>query len=240
MMNNGHKGLRPTLQPLPQNNAEAIMVRPTIKICCISSNEEAQIAADAGANLLGLVGPMPSGPGILSLDQAAAIAAAHKGDAEPILLTASSTAAQIKADAQSVGVTHVQVVRHIHAAEAEALSKSGLTYFQVIHVEDDSALHLIPRYGGFCDAFLLDSGKPSAQRLGGTGAVHDWAVSAEFVRRSPVPVYLAGGLNPGNVAQAIETVRPHGVDICSGVRRDGHLDAALLARFIAAVESAGG
>ncbi len=97
----------------------------------------------------------------------------------------------------------------------------NLTYFQVIHVEDETALDLVSRYGEACDAFLLDSGKPSAGRLGGTGAVHDWRISAEFVRRSPVPVYLAGGLNPDNVARAIAEVRPGGVDICSGVRRGG-------------------
>ena len=212
-------------------------IRPKIKICCISSPDEARIAAAAGADLLGLVGPMPSGPGVLTPDQAAGIAAGYDGAAEPILLTASTTAAEIDADARHVGVSHAQVVQHIASAEARQLSAMNLTYFQVIHVEDETALDLMSRYGEACDAFLLDSGKPSAGKLGGTGAVHDWRISAEFVRRSPVPVYLAGGLNPDNVARAIAEVRPAGVDICSGVRSGGHLDAALLARFIDAVEA---
>lgn len=194
------------------------------------------MAAEAGADLLGLVGPMPSGPGVLTLDEARGIAATVSGDADPILLTSSSTAEGIAADADRVGVAAVQVVRHIPAAEAQALAGRGLTYVQVIHVEGPEALDLIDVYAPHCDAFLLDSGRPSEERLGGTGRRHDWAVSAEFCRRAPKPVFLAGGLNPENVGGAVSAVRPHGVDVCSGLRRDGRLDPALLQAYITALE----
>lgn len=209
--------------------------RLQIKICCISSVEEADLASRNGAGLLGLVGPMPSGPGILDHAAARAISQEYSGNATPILLTSASTALAIAEDAKRVGVSHVQVVRHINAVEAKSLAALPITYFQVIHVEDESALDLIGQYAPYCDAFLLDSGRPSENALGGTGNTHDWSISSEFVRRSPVPTYLAGGLTPENVADAIRTVRPAGVDVCSGVRRDGSLDEGLLTAFMQAV-----
>ena len=90
------------------------------------------------------------------------------------------------------------------------------------------------------DALLLDSGRPDADRktLGGTGEVHDWTLSRRIVATAPVPVWLAGGLRPENVAAAVATVRPHGVDVCSGVRGDGRLDERLLTAFCAAAREA--
>ena len=89
------------------------------------------------------------------------------------------------------------------------------------------------------DAILLDSGNPSLEvkELGGTGRVHDWRLSVAIREQVPVPIFLAGGLTPQNVASAIEQVRPFGVDLCSGVRTDGKLDPAKLQQFIAAVRS---
>ncbi len=130
----------------------------------------------------------------------------------------------------------VQIVRHVGPElHAELGRRSpGLRRIQAIHVEGPEALELIGRYAGLVDAFLLDSGRPGAQELGGTGRVHDWQVSAEFVRRAPVPVFLAGGLRPENIAEAVATVRPFGVDLCSGVRTENRLDPAKLAAFMAA------
>ena len=97
---------------------------------------------------------------------------------------------------------------------------------------------MIPAYAPHVHAFLLDSGRPNAAvaELGGTGRAHDWGVSAAFVRASEKPVFLAGGLSAGNVAEAIGRVRPYGLDLCSGVRTDGRLDGAKLAAFVLAVE----
>jgi phosphoribosylanthranilate isomerase len=110
----------------------------------------------------------------------------------------------------------------------------------VIHVEDEHALDLIGGYAPHVHAYLLDSGRPhlAVPELGGTGRTHDWRISAEFVRRSPHPVFLAGGLAPGNVGEAIRHVRPFGVDLCSGVRTEGRLDPKKLAAFVGAVRQA--
>ncbi|MEM7497214.1 MAG: phosphoribosylanthranilate isomerase [Pseudomonadota bacterium] len=211
-----------------------------VKVCCIANAEEAALAARAGARWLGLVGPMPSGPGILGHDAARAIVRAAPQGARPILLTASESAAAVAADAAAAGVDAVQAVRHIAPAEAAALAVLPLHYIQVVHVEGEEALDLIAPYAAYADAFLLDSGRPAAGVLGGTGARHDWSISKAFVAASPRPVFLAGGLSPGNAAEALEAVRPHGLDICSGLRQAGRLDAVLLSAFMDAVRSGEG
>ena len=99
---------------------------------------------------------------------------------------------------------------------------------------------MVPVYAQYVHAFLLDSGRPSAvaPEFGGTGRVHDWEISRAFVEKSPVPVFLAGGLAPTNVGAAIRSVLPYGVDVCTGVRTDGELDRELLRAFVQAVSAA--
>lgn len=217
-------------------------MRTRIKICCITSAHEAQLAIAAGADALGLVGPMPSGPGVIPEGDIAAIAAAVPPAVTAFLLTSATSAEVIAAQALAAGVGTVQIVSHIPPAESAALARRlpGVRRVQVIHVEDAQAPEVIDVYAPHVHAFLLDSGRPgmAVPELGGTGRVHDWAVSAEFVRRSPRPVFLAGGLSPDNVVDAIRTVRPFGLDVCSGVRTHGALDAGKLERFVRAVSAA--
>lgn len=197
------------------------------------------MAAVAGADLIGLVGPMPTGPGVLEIAACRAIADRAPAWATPVLLTSSEDAASIADDVRQAGVRAVQIVRHVdpdvHAALAKELP--GVRRIQVIHVEGPEATELIGAYP-LADAFLLDSGRPSSAQLGGTGRVHDWSVSAAFVLASPVPVFLAGGLGPRNVAEALAQVRPFGVDVCSGLRTDDRLDRDKLLAFMAAIEGA--
>jgi phosphoribosylanthranilate isomerase len=86
---------------------------------------------------------------------------------------------------------------------------------------------------------LLDSGNPSlaVKELGGTGRVHDWKLSREIRDKASVPVYLAGGLNASNAAQAVREVQPFALDVCSGVRTGGALDAAKVQAFMRAAHS---
>lgn len=218
-------------------------MRLRVKICCMASVEEAAMAAAAGADMVGLVGPMPSGAGVIDLATAREIALAAAPWVTPVLLSSAETAEAVADEVATCPVRCVQLVRHVAADVHRALTRrlAGVRRLQAIHVEGREALELIPRYAGLVDAFLLDSGRPGAHELGGTGRVHDWAVSAEFVRRAPVPVFLAGGLRPDNIAAAIATVRPFGVDLCSGVRTQNRLDAAKLSAFMqqAGVQTAG-
>jgi phosphoribosylanthranilate isomerase len=107
-------------------------------------------------------------------------------------------------------------------------------------VEGPEALNLISAYAPHVDAFLLDSGRPTASTpvFGGTGKTHDWRVSADFARASPRPVFLAGGINAANVEEAIRRVRPYGLDLCSSVRSNGLLDVGRLTAFMDAVRRA--
>lgn len=198
------------------------------------------MAASAGAELIGLVGPMPTGPGMLSFEDCARVAGAAPASVTPVLLTSAETGEAIAGQISQTGVNAVQIVRHVDPKVHDALQRLApdCQRIQVIHVEGPEALDLILAYQDKVDIFLLDSGKLSADQLGGTGQIHDWAISAEFVRRSEKPVYLAGGLTPSNVAQALEQVRPYGVDVCSGLRTEGALDHGKLAAFMTAVEGA--
>ena len=215
-------------------------MRTRIKICCIASVAEAELAIAHGVDALGLVGAMPSGPGVIDDEVIAAVAAMVPPPVASFLLTSECNAKAIAAHALRTGVSTVQIVSHIAPAESAGLPLllPNIRRVQVIHVEGPEALDLIPLYAPHVHAFLLDSGRPSEAILGGTGQCHDWTVSAEFVRRSPRPVFLAGGLTPANVGEAIRTVRPYGLDLCSSLRTNGQLDAYLLDGFVRAVRDA--
>lgn len=217
-------------------------MRTRIKVCCIASPQEAQIAIHAGADALGLVARMPSGPGPIPDAMIAAVTACVPPPVATFLLTSETRAEAISAHIRATNPSTVQVVSHIDPAESAklALLEPHVRRVQVIHVEGPEALALIPLYAPHVHAFLLDSGRPNAAvaELGGTGRAHDWAVSAAFVRATDKPVFLAGGLSAANVAAAIQQVRPYGLDLCSGVRSNGQLDAAKLAAFVRAVEQA--
>jgi len=219
-------------------------MRTRIKICCIASLEEAQLAIRAGADAVGFVGAIPSSPRALELRTIAAIAAFVPPPIATFLLTSEGTAAGVAQQVLATGASTVQIISHLSLSESEQLPRLLPTTrrVQVIHVESAGALDLIDQYAPHVHAFLLDSGRPdlAIPEYGGTGRTHDWSVSAEFVRRSPHPVFLAGGLSPGNVGEAMRTVRPFGVDLCSGVRTDGRLDRDKLKAFIDAVRSTDG
>jgi phosphoribosylanthranilate isomerase len=212
-----------------------------VKICCIASPAEAALALACGADVLGLVAAMPSGPGPISDAAIADIAAGLPAGVLAMLLSAETDAAALADHVRRTGTGGVQIVNHVAASEVAALATllPGHERWQVVHVEDEGALAMIASHGPHVTGFLLDSGRPAAGELGGTGRVHDWAISAAFVAASPVPVWLAGGLHPGNVAGAIRQVRPAGVDVCSGLRPAGALDAARARAFVATARQAG-
>jgi phosphoribosylanthranilate isomerase len=212
-------------------------MRTRVKVCCIASREEAAVVVAAGADALGLVGPMPSGPGPIPDALAAEIARAVPPPVGAWLLTSEADGDAIAAHAAAVGVSTVQVVRHVSREQHARVRRRApaLKLVQVVHVEGEGAVELARAYAETADALLLDSGRPGAGELGGTGRAHDWEVSRRVVEAVDRPVFLAGGLTAGNVDQAVRRVRPFGVDLCSSVRTDGRLDGAKLASFVAAL-----
>jgi len=214
------------------------------KICCIASIEEARMALDAGADAVGLVSAMPSGPGPIAEERIAEIAAELPSSVESVLLTSLTDPAEIAAQGERCGCDAVQLCAPLPEPELPALRAlmPERRIYPVVHVRGeasiDRALSLASVLGA--DALLLDSGAPDAARrtLGGTGETHDWQLSRRIVEAAPVPVILAGGLGPDNVVEAITRVGPYGVDVCSGLRRKDRLDAELLRRYMNAVRGA--
>jgi len=215
------------------NEKHTIMVR--IKICCINSVEEAKIAVSLGASAIGLVAKMPSGPGPIPDGLIKEIAASVPPPVATFLLTSDTSVNEIIKHHQRTNTNTIQIVDSLsegtHAQLKMALP--AIKIVQVIHVIDENSVREALRISESVDAILLDSGNPDLKikELGGTGRVHNWELSRHIRINAKCPVFLAGGLKPENVRQAIETVRPYGVDVCSGVRTDGNLDIQKLENF---------
>lgn len=213
-----------------------------VKICCIESTAEAELAIRYGAAALGLVSAMPSGPGVIGEDAIADIARCLPPAVASFLLTSQIEPEAIIAQQRRCGVDTLQLVDRLPLSAYPRLREAlpGIHLVQVIHVRGAESVDQAREVAPLVDAILLDSGNPLAARreLGGTGRVHDWTISRQIRDAIPRPVFLAGGLRPDNVAEAIHVVQPFAVDVCSGVRSDGHLDEARLAAFCRAVAQA--
>lgn len=216
-------------------------MRTRIKICCISSIAEAAVAINHGADALGLVGKMPSGPGPIPDWLIAEIIKTIHPPVASFLLTSEQSSEEIIYHIKRVAANTVQIVDELTGGTYRDIRSSlpHLKIVQVIHVLNEKSIDEALRLSEEADALLLDSGNPKGaiKTLGGTGNIHNWDISREIVRQVKVPVFLAGGLHAGNVLQAIEKVRPFGVDICNGVRTGGKLDPAKLTAFMKAVRS---
>jgi len=215
--------------------------RPRVKICCIKSVDEARLAIRHGADALGLVSEMPSGPGMIAEPLIAEIARTIPPGVASFLLTSRPSAAAIIDQQRRLRVNTVQICDRLpdgaHAVLRDALP--GVSLVQVVHVTGEHSIDEAVEAAATVDGILLDSGNPSlaVKELGGTGRRHDWQISRRIRELVDIPVYLAGGLQPGNVAEAIDAVGPFGLDLCSGVRTNGQLDEAKLAAFFQAVQS---
>jgi phosphoribosylanthranilate isomerase len=209
------------------------MVR--IKICCIKSIEEAKIAVSFGASAIGLVAEMPSGPGPIPDDLIREIASAVPPPVATFLLTSETSVNEIIRHHQRTNTNTIQIVDALSEGTYRELKRAlpCVKVVQVIHVTDENSVREAISLSESVDAILLDSGNPNLKikELGGTGRVHNWELSRQIRINSKCPVFLAGGLKPENVRQAIGTVRPYGVDVCSGVRTDGNLDIQKLEFF---------
>lgn len=216
--------------------------RPRVKICCIADTAEAHLAVRHGASALGLVSEMPSGPGVITEEQITVIARQVPPGVASFLLTSRQEPRDIAAQQRRCGTNTLQICDRVERRAYRELRAElpGIALVQVIHVTGpesvDEAMEVAPEVHGI----LLDSGNQSlaVKELGGTGRVHDWTLSRRIREAVAVPVFLAGGLRPENIGEALRQVAPFGVDLCSGVRTDGKLDAAKLARFFEAIETA--
>ena len=206
-----------------------------VKICCISSIEEALLAIECGATELGLVGPMPSGPGVISEALISEIVHTVPNHINTFLLTSETSTDRIVEQHNRVKTSTIQIVDELTKGSYQDLRDAlpSTELVQVIHVLDEGSLEMARKIEPFVDYILLDSGNPNKaiKELGGTGRTHDWQLSKQIVETVNIPVFLAGGLNSTNIGAAISAVRPYGVDLCSGVRSNNQLDKEKLIPF---------
>jgi phosphoribosylanthranilate isomerase len=212
---------------------------PRIKICCICSIDESRTAIDAGASALGLVGHMPSGPGVISDELIFQIAKTVPPPIGTFLLTSETSVNEIIKHHQRTQTNTIQLVDALTDGTYKDLREAmpGIKLVQVIHIIDERSLDEAIEICEQVDAILLDSGNPNLQvkELGGTGRTHNWKLSRKIRDSINIPVFLAGGLKLENIKQAIQDVQPFGIDLCSGVRTNGKLDRKKLDAFISEV-----
>jgi len=216
--------------------------RPRVKICCIGSIDEARLAIRYGAAAVGLVSEMPSGPGVIAESLIAEIAATVPPGVASVLLTCRQSVAAIVDQQRRLRVNTVQICDQLTAGTYSELRQAlpGVSLLQVVHVNGEPSIAEAVDLAPFVDGLLLDSGNRTlaVKELGGTGRRHDWQISRRIRESVPVPVYLAGGLRPDNVAEAMAVVRPFGLDLCTGVRTNGRLDEAKLSEFFHIIQAA--
>lgn len=214
---------------------------PRVKICCIASVAEARLAIERGASALGLVSAMPSGPGPIPETLIAEIVPRIPPPIASFLLTCKPDAASIIQQQQRTRVNTIQICDRLEPGGHQQLRDRlpGISLVQVIHVTGPESIDEAIEIAPLVDAILLDSGNQSlpVKELGGTGRTHDWTISRQIRDAIDVPMFLAGGLNASNLAQAISQVQPFGVDVCSGVRTNGLLDEKKLAAFFSGLDS---
>jgi len=219
------------------------MYNPRVKICCISSPEEAALAIKQGAAALGLVGQMPSGPGIIDDDLIRSIVKTIPPPISSFLLTSETSARNIIDHYQKVQTTTIQIVDALSDRQYQLIRQElpNVKLVQVIHVLNEASIEEAIEISEFVDAVLLDSGNPNllVKELGGTGRIHDWRLSRQIREAINVPMFLAGGINNDNVRQAVELVQPFGLDLCSSVRTNGLLDERKLEVFFTEIEKIG-
>lgn len=206
-----------------------------VKICCIASIEEANLAIKYGASAIGLVSEMPSGPGVISERAIKEIAEQTPPTISTFLLTSKQIVDEIIEQHRRCGTNTIQLCDRIINGSYLQLKNAlpNIRIVQVVHVVENESIDEAIEISNSVDAILLDSGnqKLARKELGGTGRVHNWNISRKIVESVKIPVYLAGGLNPQNVDEAILQVKPYGVDVCSGVRTNSKLDEEKLKSF---------
>ena len=216
------------------------ITKPRVKVCCIATVAEAWLAIDHGASAIGLVSAMPSGPGPIDESLIAEIAAVVPPGVASFLLTCKQDVDSIIDQQQRLGVNTIQICDRLVEGKYADLRTAlpGISLVQVIHVTGPESVDESQAIAPFVDAILLDSGNQSlkVKELGGTGRTHDWSLSRRIRETIEVPLFLAGGLKPENVREAVQTVQPFGVDVCSGLRTDGKLDETKLSAFFAALQ----
>jgi phosphoribosylanthranilate isomerase len=211
---------------------------PTIvKICGLSSAATLDAALDAGADMVGFVFFEPS-PRNLSTEQARALGARVRGRAQKVALTVDADDAKLAAIVEALAPDILQLHGKETAERVQKVrSRFGISVMKAVGIAAATDLARVEAYGEVADTLLFDA-KPAPEAVlpGGNGQVFDWSILRGFAVDKPW--MLSGGLEPGNVAEALKATGAHAVDVSSGVESaPGVKDPARIEAFIAAVRA---
>ena len=211
-----------------------------VQIAGVSTLDEALAAADAGADALGFTVRLPHGVhDELTEAKARGIVAALPPFVASVAITYVDTAREAVELCRYLGVTALQLHGPFPSQELP-LIRAGLPHLKLlraVHVTGPEALAQARGLARHVDALILDTFDPATGRHGATGLTHDWSISRQIVAETRVPVILAGGLTPDNVAAAIAAVRPWGVDVHTGIEdADGRRNLDKMRAFIGAAK----
>jgi phosphoribosylanthranilate isomerase len=205
---------------------------PLIKICGLQSPDDVEAAIDLGADLIGIV--FAESPRKISVETARTLVDAAQARAPVVGVFVDASPEHVRRVARE---TRIDLVQLSGSEEPDAWSAVGLPLIKVIHSGRDGEEELRDRaraWLGRAQALIVDSWSLQG---GGSGHTADWSIARSLAEGSFCPVLLAGGLTAANVAQAIARTRPSGVDVSSGVERDGRKDRRLIQEFIQAVRA---
>lgn len=195
-----------------------------IKICGIRNETDLKTAVHAGADAVGfLVGQVHVSQDFILPGTAARLAEALPPLVTPVLVTHLTAPDDVVELVERTGIHTVQLHGGSTPEQMAEIRNRLPAYAKLIfasHLREERELLQLMDYYAYADAILLDSMQPEEHRVGGTGIPCDWDLAARFVRASPVPVILAGGLSPENLADAVRTVRPYAVDANSKLKNE--------------------
>ena len=222
------------------------MIIPKIKICGITSKQDAEIAVAKGADTLGFVSnSVATGPANVNPRKVSVIIS-EAGISKPVfLLTGHIHANDIIIETKISNCNYIQMVKPLKNLDEykrlyQEAKKLSFTLIQVIQVSGKTlALNTANRICEWVDGYLFDSGNTQKHCYGGTGRTHDWGIDVEIAQQFYKKIIiLAGGLNASNVQHAINIVRPNWIDVYTGVRnQNGFIDEILLVHFIETVHA---
>ncbi|MCM2466517.1 phosphoribosylanthranilate isomerase [Methanoculleus oceani] len=193
-----------------------------VKFCGTASLADMRCAIDAGCDAMGFImGVTHQSSDFVTAAEAAKMIRHLPPFIEPVAVTHLQETEDLIGLVKESRCTTLQVQNAVEPSELDVI-RYALPYLKIVkavHVTDESAIETGKLYEPYADALILDT--RTAAKIGGTGIPHDWNISAKIVANSAIPVILAGGLRPENVREAIRKVRPYGVDVHTGVKKDG-------------------
>ena len=193
-----------------------------IQMAGITNVEDAVFCAQNGVDIIGLlVGQVHNSNEFISKQSAKEIKEALPPSTLTTLITHLEDADKIIDIAKYVDVDYIQLHSYIMESEVEKIKKAlpDKKLLRLIHIDNGKILNDISHFK-YVDFYFTDSINKKTNQFGGTGLMHDWSVDKKLIQSLDKPVFIAGGLNPDNVAQIIEYCKPYGVDVNSGCRAE--------------------